>query len=95
MRARVRVRVRGERDEGGTSGHACAGVAVLARHAHRAHRWAITTCAARARPIGHKNVVYAIAFNNPFGDKIVRRCPCSGVPARRLSACPPPPPHRR
>ena len=21
--------------------------------------------------IGHKNVVYAIAFNNPFGDKIV------------------------
>ena len=36
--------------------------------------------------IGHKNVVYAIAFNNPFGDK-ARGRPAPPTASRRL---PPP-----
>jgi len=36
---------------------------------------------------GHKNVVYAIAFNNPFGDKVV-----TGAPPPPPSPPPPWPP---
>ena len=33
--------------------------------------WDVGTCKCLHTLEGHKNVVYAIAFNNPFGDKIV------------------------